>query len=359
MVSHRIIIRADAGHQMGTGHIMRCIALAQALKKCNIHATFISHCNEKLRQKVVSMGFDLLYVDQPYPDPMDMDVTLRQIREQNAQWLIVDGYRFTAGYTGPIRDAGVKILYIDDYNHLPVYSADILLNQNPFAPDLVYHCPPGIRMLLGTEFVLLRDEFLDYRTDRTAPLDSAGHLLITMGGSDPENVTVKVIEAVKESRCPSLFLTVVLGPENTQVIPIRALLETSGSAYRLVQDARDMPALMHQADMAVSAGGSTAWELAYMGVPALYVITAGNQEQIVSAIEACHMGLNAGWHHQLTRARFAELIRSLVRDRELRARFSKISQNTVDGTGSKKVAALLYHDLLSTSGNHAGSRGTP
>jgi spore coat polysaccharide biosynthesis predicted glycosyltransferase SpsG len=142
-----LFIRADATTEIGTGHIMRCIALAQAWQAHGGEVTFLSHCQSTaLRERIIEEGFSFISIDHPHPHPDDLSQTINYVQHLSPfpfplshAWLVLDGYHFTPDYQKAIRDAGIHLLVIDDMNHLPHYHADILLNY--------IWTPLGIRIL--------------------------------------------------------------------------------------------------------------------------------------------------------------------------------------------------------------------
>ena len=142
-VTNHMVIRADCDARLGTGHVMRCLALACEWKNNGGCVTFLSYCgSETLRVWIKANGFDLELLTQPYPDSSDMPLTLSILKERREasgeSWLVLDGYHFDSVYQGAIKDAGFKLLVVDDTAHLPFYSADVILNQNVHANELVY-----------------------------------------------------------------------------------------------------------------------------------------------------------------------------------------------------------------------------
>ena len=343
---------------------MRCLALAQEWQDQGGKAVFLSHCeSEPLRQRIVSEGFDLIPIEHPYPDPSDLEQTFevlkryalcampsaakqkppdpRSLLPAAKPWLCLDGYHFTPDYQKTIRDAGIRLLVIDDMNHFPDYHADILLNQNIHAPDLHYHYDPDTTLLMGTRYVLLRKEFLKYQNFKRQIPEKAKNILITMGGSDPENVTLKVIQAIKLLNDLSLEVKVVLGSSNPHVEAIRNAMRHAPCAMHCIQNAKDMPDLMAWADMAISAGGSTCWELAFMGVPMLTVILADNQQGIAEGLERRSVGCNMGFFKALSADLVLEMVSDLVKNENRRSKMSENAIHLVDGAGRKRVLTQL------------------
>jgi len=299
-----LFIRADATTQIGTGHIMRCIALAQAWQDHGGKVTFLSQCeSEALRRRILGEGFDLIPIEELHPDPSDLTQTLKYLERSapcsmphTSPWFVLDGYHFDQQYQKKVREAGYRLLVMDDTAHLARYHCDILVNQNIQSLEIRYDCDGNTVKLLGPGYVLLRREFLKYRGfDRKATFEKARNILITLGGADPDNVTLKVIKALNMLKDPDFDVSLVVGPSNPHKEILKSAVLHTPCSMRLLDNVEDMPSLMVWADLAVSAGGSTCWELSFMGLPFVAVIIAENQEKIALELEQFGAGRNAGW----------------------------------------------------------------
>lgn len=347
-MSSPLIIRADADSRMGTGHIMRCLALGQAWQDTGRPVIFIcARIPDSLAERVKSEGFELVRMDAGSGSSADLYQTLSVISGFGAQgsgltpWLVLDGYHFDLVYQRAVRSAGFKLLLIDDYNHLPEYECDILLNQNINAPEIHYCVNPEAKQLLGTQYVLLRREFRKYnRDDRTVPAQ-ARNILVTLGGADPDNVTLKVLQALNHLNISGLHVRIVVGPANPHIESLRAAARLSTFDIRLLTDVKDMPELMHWADLAVSAAGSTCWELCSLGVPILTVILAENQAGLAVRLEKSGASENMGWHYQSDVVGFAGAIRHLLDHETLRNCLVCKAGYLVDGCGCDRIIKAI------------------
>lgn len=352
-----LLIRADADADMGTGHIMRCIALAQAWQQPGDGVAFLSRCeSEALRQRIIDEGFDFISVKKHHPDPSDLSQTLSVLKRfasnaiPHGIWLVCDGYHFTPNYHKAVRDNGYRLLVIDDMAHLNHYHADILLNQNINAPDLNYRCDEDTTLLLGTRYALLRREFLKYRNFKRQIPDRAKNILVTLGGADPDNLTLKVIEALEHLDEPDVTARIIIGPANLHQETLRKALASCHFQADLLINPPNMPELMGWADLAVSASGSTCWELAYMGLPAIVIVLAENQKGIAADLDRAGVVINLKEHTEVAVGCLAGTISSLIKDHELRQKMSLRAKELVDGQGSKRMVQMLVAEPQDDSG---------
>ena len=349
-IGRRLFIRADASTTIGTGHVMRCLALAQEWQDHGGEVTFISHCeSDALRQRLIDERMNFINISKPYPDPSDLDHTLKELSAMSHQpsancWLVIDGYHFDAAYQKTIKDAGYKILWIDDYGHASHYYADLVLNQNISADETFYvNREPYTTLLLGTRYALLRREFKKWQDWQREIPETAKKVLVTMGGGDPDNVTMKVVQALKQINISGLEAKIVIGPAN----PNMQILEREISDHtnlQLITNATNMPELIAWADIAVSAGGSTCWEMALLGLPNIMVYFADNQRPIAVTLHEYGAALSMGWSHQLAIEKIKQCIEDMLLTRERRNGYSIKSQDLVDGKGAQRVCCEILAD---------------
>lgn len=341
-----LIIRADANAEIGTGHVMRCLALAQAWQDKEGTVTFVGQiASQSLRQRISDEGCSYLEINHSYPEPDDLQIMLslnKNSKESAVNWLVVDGYHFTADYVRSLHQTGTKVLVIDDYAHQDEYQADLLLNQNLGSEKLSYKINDDAVILAGNRYVLLRREFIRQKSnDQQNIAESAGNILVTMGGADPENVTMQVIEALEQVALSGIKVKIVAGAANPHLSLLEKRLARADFAWELLNNVNDMAPLMRWADVAVTAGGSTCWELACLGVPALIFTIAKNQIGVAEAIAQAGAGLNCGNSHNLRNDKLAEVIRDLCKDKLKRANMSLAGRKLVDGQGAGRVTEKM------------------
>lgn len=335
-----LLIRADATPENGTGHVMRCLALAQGVARvtgCGV--SFLSRLEGAgLGDMIRAVGCRLVELDCSHPDPEDLGRTLNALGGIRNPWLVLDGYHFDSAYQKAVRRAGHRLLVLDDVQERGQYHADIILNQNIGAEEFQYAADPDTLILAGVEYACLRPAFLQARPPvRLAP-ERAVRLLVTMGGADPTNATLDVVRGLAAEPVEGLRVQIVLGPANPHG---EALAEAvRGSGMELVRGA-DMPALMAVADLAVTATGSTCWELAFMGVPMLGVILAENQAGIGRSLADSGVARTLGWARDLRPVDYARAVGGLAADVAARRTMIAAGQALVDGNGPGRIALAI------------------
>jgi UDP-2,4-diacetamido-2,4,6-trideoxy-beta-L-altropyranose hydrolase len=337
-----ILFRADAHNNIGNGHMMRCLALGQKCRDLGGSVIFQSYCDSNnLRQRIADEGFEFIPVEKSCPESSDLDIALTNIsrikqHKPDESWLVLDGYHFNSKYQRAIKEAGHRLLVIDDTAHLDYYYADIILNQNINAKALKYSCPLQTRLLLGARYVLLRSEFMAWRSWKRQIPEKVGHVLITLGGADPDNVTLQIISIIKETNISDIEVTVVVGASNPNIDLLRAAAADKPFTVNILENVKNMADLMSWAHVAVAAGGITCWELAFMGVPALVVDLAENQRPNAEGLEKVGAAVNLG-KKGLTAATLKRSLERIIFNDGLWAQMAGKGQELIDGKGIERV----------------------
>lgn len=343
MEGDKLMIRADADAAMGTGHLLRCLALGQGWKDAGGKVIFITTCtNENLLNCLYAEGFSVYPLNGSYPDFQDLQLTKSLLDQHPKAWLVLDGYHFDSFYHRKAREAGRQLLVIDDMGHLPHYYADRVLNQNLPAHEGLYSSrEPYTQLLLGTRYVLLRREFLIWKNWKREIPQVARRILVTLGGSDPDNVTLKVIQAIKLIETPGMEVNIIAGPTNPNMEMIEKELSATPPIFHLRSAPEDMPALMAWADVVVSAAGSTIWELAFMGLPGVLLVVAENQRGAAKKLQEKEVFSVLEFEPQWAPQDLAQLLAPLVQRKHLRQRMSQNARLLVDGWGASRVVQAM------------------
>ncbi|MDZ8085258.1 MAG: UDP-2,4-diacetamido-2,4,6-trideoxy-beta-L-altropyranose hydrolase [Nostoc sp. DedQUE12b] len=343
-----LVFCVDACTQIGTGHLMRCLALAQAWQNTEKQAIFLmSNSVPALEQRLLSEGIKVVHLSVSWGSIEDARETASFARQLDANWLVADGYHFGAEYQRVIKDAGLSLLFIDDYAHADHYYADVVLNQNIYAHEGLYTSrEPYTQLLLGVKYALLRREFWQWRGWKRETPTIARKILVTLGGSDPNNVTLKVIKALQLVELDALETVVVVGGSNPHDEQLQSASLDSRFPIHLKRNVTNMPELMAWADVAIAAGGSTSWELAFMGLPSIVLVLADNQRAIAQKLNEMGVSVHLGWHEDVSAAEIASAVAHLLRAAHTRVEMTRCGQELVDGEGSKRVLKYLEAKLL-------------
>ncbi len=338
-----LILRADASFAMGTGHVMRCLALAQTWQDEGGSCVFaMAEATPAMERRLRSEKCEVSTVIATPASQQDAVQVVELAAKHSGRWIVVDGYQFDVAYQRTLKAAGLQVLIVDDGGRCGSYCADLVLDQGPDADEGPYRRRETYtRLLLGTRYVMLRREFIAWREWKREIPPVAQRLLVTIGGSDPEGLTSRIIEALREPATPGLATTVVVGGSNPRRAELERANSKTPSSIQLVSDPANMPELMAQSDLAVICAGGTLWELLYMGCASLIYVRDEGQRQTIARLQdagAVH-NLGAVWEFEESRLRAA--IGELAASSQRREEMAEIGRPIVDGEGPRRVLSRL------------------
>ena len=374
----RIAFRTDASLQMGSGHVMRCLTLADALRATGARCHFIcrahlGHLMEVIRQRghvinslvapvqqaqaAIRNGSTTVQDWQPNKQhepahaawlgntwQTDAQETIAVLDSVQPDWLVVDHYALDQRWEEALVAHYRQLLVIDDLADRP-HRCDLLIDQNlgRQTQDYAGLVPTHCQVLTGPHYALLRPEFAalrPYSLQRRQAQPALRQLLITMGGVDQPNATKQVLQALKTCALPQACrITVVMGLTAPWLQDVRELAAQMPWPTEVVVNVNDMAQRMADSDLAIGAAGSTSWERCCLGLPTLMVVLAANQQPGAQAMEAAHavrlIGLVSDIATQLPLA-VAELIES-----ERQSRMSLAASAITDGRGVDKILKAM------------------
>lgn len=334
-----IWIRADANETMGSGHVMRCLSIAAALRKMGEKVCFLA-ADEKTVPLLEAGGqaYHVLHTDYTRMEE-ELEILEGMLASYAPDFFLADSYFVTAEYFRRVRRR-VPVGYVDDrcVKGLPL---DLLINYNIFAEESLYGQQDGTRLLLGTAYAPLREEF---RGTQYQVRQDALRVLVTTGGSDRYQLAGRFLEkALGDDRTAGLEYGIVSGAFNPYLKELREWEKKNGNV-RIYSNVTNMRELMQKSDIAVSAGGSTMYELSAVGVPTLCFSFVDNQEEIVRGF--VDQGLVCFGGNYLAQGEgmlemLVEKMALLVSDRRLRQAYSEKQRQMVDGKGAERIAQAL------------------
>lgn len=367
----RIVFRVDASHRIGTGHVMRCLALAEILRERGSEIIFV--CRDlpgNLGAAICQQGFDLFMLSSSADGaPTSGEIGPAHLswlgvsQETDAQktrevlqrvgeidWLVIDHYALDYRWEREFRRKVRRIAAIDDLADRR-HDCDLLIDQTygRGSGDYAEWVPAGASLLLGAEFALLRGEFLQWRhtaLKRRLQPPSLYRLLVNLGGVDASNTTGLVMALLARAGHTLPFeVLVVMGAAapHRHAVEILAAELNPPAAVRV--GASDMAVLMAGCDIAIGAAGITSWERCCLGLPSVIVSVAVNQSLIAEQLSRSGAAIHAGTHSEIEQDpdRLLIPLQRLIADRKYSAAISAAASVVVDGRGAERVAqALLY-----------------
>lgn len=341
-MNQTLLIRADATDAIGMGHAMRCLALAQAWQHSGGIVFFVmARPSPATSQRLSAEKIEVIEISTDPGSLDDAEELIGLAQARNAQWVAIDGYHFDAAYQRQIKAAGHKVLFIDDMGKAAPYCADIVLNQNLHAnADMYARREEFTQLLLGSPYVLLRRNFTA-RPRKDRAVQDVHRLLVSMGGSDPGNLTATILQALNTLELPNWEAVAIIAADNEFRHSLNDTILNNKLPVKLVENPPDMAELMEWSDLAISAGGTTIWELAFMGVPTL-AITRGEQERmLMSAAAAQAIAIDLGMSQSIDATQIKRAVESLAHDTGRRLRMSKAGPALIDGKGASRVVNAI------------------
>jgi UDP-2,4-diacetamido-2,4,6-trideoxy-beta-L-altropyranose hydrolase len=330
----KVVIRVDASVHIGTGHVMRCLTLANALRACGATVTFVCREHEgHLCEHLDASGFSVCRLPAPdgaatrprrddyvawlgVPQDVDAEQTLACCHRDDApaDWLVVDHYGLDVTWENRVRSLALHTLVIDDIADRR-HSCEILLDQNLNRhPEQRYRSltPDHCRLLLGPQYALLREEFAVAASELRQRSGDVGRILIFFGGTDPSGETLKACRAVAGEISNNVTVDVVVGAVNRRCEDITRFCRND-ARFRYHHRISNMAELIRDADLAVGAGGTTAWERTFLGLPTLTIAVAKNQVDGTEALAAQGAIHYLGTRDTVTEEHIAATLRALLR----------------------------------------------
>ena len=336
-----VLFRVDAGRRLGNGHLMRCLALGKSLRSMGIRVVFVSRIESiDLKKRLRKEKISLVPMTRRRPGgENDARDTNDVARKWNASWIVVDGHQFTPSYQRRLVGGAHRLMLIDDHGGAPS-AADIILNQNLHARRALYVRAKKSILLLGPRHILLRSEFIAWRRWKRPIAVVGKRILITMGGSDSENATAKALQAVASLDLP-LDIVVVLGEHYPYSKRLAALARNVPHRVRIIKGTDRMAALMAWADLGISTFGTTSWELAYMGLPAVSLVVEAHQKTFAQAMARYGAIVKLDERDPFPAGFLRDAVNQALQSPQSRKKMSRRGRALVDGLGNRRVLSAM------------------
>jgi len=355
----QVAFRVDASVEMGTGHAMRCLTLADELRRRGVSTRFLSRrLPNEMRALLRSRGHELVMLPGTPLAESGRSQWLEVRQEEDAQatiaalagvqkctWLVVDHYGLDATWESAVRVASRRVLVIDDLADRR-HDADALVDANAALPERYAGLlPVGCRSLLGPAFALLRPEFQSPPHSRVGRGTSL-RVSVCFGGTDPDGMTIRALEAIRILGRADVEVDVVVGTGNPRRDEVAGLCRCLPGTSLHVGPS-NMAELFGRATLGLGAGGVTAWERCRTGLPSVVISIADNQRTGCRTLARARAALDLGGMAQVSAASLARILGKLAGRPRLLDRMSRRASALVDGRGVERIATFMLRGPLS------------
>jgi len=346
----KVLFRVDANLNIGLGHLQRCLSLATALHHLGMTCLFLTNREQSVIERVMRFSFQgSALTDVESWGTEDLVQTLEAAGHQGCSAIVVDSDHEGAEYLRQLRSAGYFVVAIEDtVPHL--FPCHLVVNGDAHATELSYESPfSDTQFLLGPQYSILRREFWEVPSRRVRK--TVGNVLVTLGGSDSHNIMPKILDLL--DRLPGTFeVNAIIGPFFDDFGEIETVIQHAQRRITVLKVPNSVRDIMVQADIAISGGGQTLYELARAGCPAVAIRIAANQDGQLRVFEKAGF-LKIGGHANdpASIEAIGRLVVSLLGDPETRAAMSAAGQHLIDGQGALRVA----QEILEGTNRHQDS----
>ncbi len=340
------VIRADGNAKIGAGHLMRCLTIARQMQRLLAEGDeiFFLCAQEQSGELVKEYGFSVRVL---YTEYQDMESELEKLRqllgsEECERTLLVDSYYVTDAYLQALQAWGKVILLEDMQKHR--FPADVVINYNAFADRDIYeklYRGTDTKLLIGSQYVPVREQFLgkNYQV-----ADGVKNVLLTTGGGDQDNIAGRILlRMLTLNLGKEINYHLVTGKFNPHLEKLEQL-EAADNRVRIYYDVKDMATLMQNCDLAITAGGTTIYELSAIGVPFICFSYAENQEALTEYVGDHQIAGYAGAYHKNAEAvlcKMSQLVEAFVGTKELRCISNEKEKMLIDGLGAGRIAQII------------------
>lgn len=330
----KLAIRADGGQIIGMGHVMRCMELAKEFKHRSIEVLFISKYSKEVNEILENNCIDFININSD-----DLEEELEEVKkiilEEKIDTILTDSYFLSDKYLLELKKYVDTLISIDD-NSLYYYPSDFIINGNIYANGLDYKIINNkSKLLLGTEYTILRDEFqneFNYIVN-----EQVKNILITMGGSDINDFTPFVLDSIKEI---DVNINVIIGKSFKCIDKIKSIAKGNKN-INLIYNPSNISEIMKNTDIAISASGSTVYELGVIGVPTILIIQAKNQENIAYELDKNNIMINLGYFYNINKRDILLIVENLMNNFSKRISMSKSTKYLISSYGVKNIVNYI------------------
>ena len=351
------LFRVDGSHHLGLGHIMRCLAFAQGLGKVGLESIFIvKDYEQRVTQLIQHHGYDVETIPRDSSFTEDASLTSEFASRYGVSLIVTDlshdeniaNLEEYNRYFQALKAAHKFMITIDDFTKTD-FPHDIQIIPYCGAENMSHESRENSKLLLGPDYVIFRQEFIEVAKVHREIRKDAQNILVTMGGSDLLNLTIKVAKALTRLNVTSLKLQIIIGPgfETLVKSQVEKVLEGYRGNYELLMGSDNMADLMLWADLAITGGGLTKYETAVTGTPTIIISQIVREAERNREFEKEGTALHLGLGSEVEEQDIVEAVEKLLGDYALRVEMAERGRNLVDGKGIERIISEIPNWVLS------------
>ncbi len=353
-----LFVRVDTSPEIGTGHILRCVGLADELRNTFDKIIFLSRkTTRSIIEIILKNGFEVSTIDTPIKKSLKNNSKLNNELEtignllipykENLNFLLIDHYDISSNYESSLRKIFKKIFVIDDLANRQ-HDCDLLIDQN-YYKDLTNRylklVSKNTITLLGPKYVILRSEFRNSKKINYKKNTFPKRILISFGGSDPTNECEKVLNAIFSLKNKQFVITAVTGIHNKNFKQLKKQFGGNDNT-KILNHTNNFNELLLNSDLCFGAGGTTTWERLYLGLPSIVTIISSDQKESIEFLSDMGHVINLGLAKDVTTETYAKTIKKI--DPKILYNLSLKNKKLIDGKGCariKKQIIKLINDI--------------
>ena len=335
-MKNNLFIRVDSSPEIGIGHMMRCLTLAQELKNNFDKIIFLTQKDSgNFIGTIMKNEFEVIFIPTTNNDP-NIIKNLLTAYSENKNFLLIDHYDIDTNFESSLKNIFERIFVIDDLANRK-HDCDLLIDQNYYR-DLNQRYEKliqnGTIALLGPKYAIIRPEFRTINKKAIKKNSQIKKILVSFGGSDPTNECKKVLDALCSIENSKFEITVAAGIYNHKFEQLKKLYEKY-SNIKIYSHVNDLSRLMLNSDLFIGAGGTTTWERFYMGLPSTVTIISDDQKESIEFLSDMGHVINLGLAKNVTSKTYVQTLQKPNSD--LIYNMSLHNQKLVDGNGSNRI----------------------
>ena len=335
-MKNNLFIRVDSSPEIGIGHMMRCLTLAQELKNNFDKIIFLTQKDSgNFIGTIMKNEFEVIFIPTTNNDP-NIIKNLITAYSENKNFLLIDHYDIDSNFESSLKNIFERIFVIDDLANRK-HDCDLLIDQNYYR-DLNQRYEKliqnGTIILLGPKYAIIRPEFRKINKKAIKKNSQIKKILVSFGGSDPTNECKKALDALCSIENSKFEIVVVAGIYNHKFEQLKKLYEKY-SNIKIYRHVNDLSRLMLNSDLFIGAGGTTTWERFYMGLPSTVTIISDDQKESIEFLSDMGHIINLGLAKNVTSKTYAQTLQKPNSD--LIYNMSLHNQKLVDGNGSNRI----------------------